>query len=195
MSPAPYKNYNNDDYPVTAFVYALHCDVEYGRAVYDRYFANPSDYSLLADYRTAKKRAFPVDALEFFYKKVPNRIRPERPNRYNPTGGEVAELFLRFILPELTYQAPAGETPPAPPINRAFFNPDRPLLSSLGMIFLNGDRSFDPTSKKDVLPVEVIEALKLVRYAPTGRPFMAAEDALVLLPTFADELSLRMEVW
>jgi hypothetical protein len=190
---ATFKSYNNPDFPVTSFVYALHCDIEYSRFVVEKFKGDPKDRSPLAAYDNPEnRRKFPKGAVDLVYEYVPADMGGREIGKYNPKGGRAAELFLKFMLPELTSQGAADEAAPQRPPTPAFENSSRPLLSCLGQIFVNNNPSFVPPSE---LPADVVKALKLVRRAPNGRPFLSAEDALLLLPMFVDELTLGSPVW
>ena len=196
--PEGIKSYLNQDFPVTSFVYAIYCDVEYSKYVVKKYIQNPEDWSPLEIYTASTKRPFPEPAEVLLYEEVPSRMKGYAPGTYNPPGGPAAKLFLKFVMPELTYQAGASEAAPQPPPNLAQFTAEltaeRPLLSCLGQIFLNNNTPFDPLTAPGI-DDEVKAALSRVRRTANGRPYLDPNDALALLPAFIDDVTAPPARW
>ena len=187
-------DYNNSEFPVLSFLFALHCDVEYSERTFRRYLNDQTDKSYLDNYVSGNRRVFPAGAIHLIHDVVPKNP-PTSDGHYPPTRGQSSQMIVQYMLPELTYVASTDELSPTPPVNIGFYDSSRPLLSCLALIFMNGDKTFDPASKKDQLTPEVCEALKRTAWAGNGRPFLAAADVLTLLPTLVDEFALGRAVW
>ena len=82
----PPKNYDNEDFPVLSFLFALHCDVEYSEKTYAGYEANPDDKSYLNNYVRGTRRTFPPEAIHLIHDLVPKNPKDEN-GHFPPTRG------------------------------------------------------------------------------------------------------------
>lgn len=198
-SPAPgvpggeLPNYCNDDFPVLSFLYALYCDDIFSKREADRWVVDRTYRGYLSNYVNRPKRFFPGEAMKVISDDVPGN--PPEPNgRYKPTEDQSVDMILKYVMPELVYQASSGEAEPQPPITPAFFNASCPVLSCLGRIFINLESTFDPDAVPGITP-EVRAVLKQTQWATNGRPFLTAKNVLILAPLLVDEFTRGNARW
>jgi hypothetical protein len=182
----------NPDVPVLSFLYALYCDAEFSEREFEIWKTDPSNYrGYFRDYIRVGGREFPRAAQELIAAQVPMN-RPVQGGRYKPTWDQARECVNQYLVPELTLQPENGQRNRSP--RRATFNPDRPVLSSLGIYFLNLEERLPVELTQLGVPAEVAAVMRDVRWA-FGRPYFELQQVAVLAPAIQKELTTGEAAW
>jgi hypothetical protein len=205
------RNYHKTGLPVLSFTYALYCDMEFGLANYRLWRAAKDEgrdfRGYLKPYRWDQLRHFPAGAIKLIAEDVPEE-GPQDPttSRYSPTNDQAWEM-TSFLIPEITgapdVLAPGEQPPLEPPVHRpshrlpAELNSDRPLISCLGVIFLNDDNGFRLHPERFLANFEITDNARaiLTKFGKGGAKFLSPGQALALCPDLVGELVKAPPTW
>jgi hypothetical protein len=195
------RDYCNDDYPVVSFLFALYCDAEFSAIANQRFIESEGKWDRYLDkYRKNIRRSFPPGAARVIHVEVPsNDQQPLGSGRYVPTREQCTAFIKDFLVPELALipVAQANQPPADLPLDPAFPNATRPVLSSLALIFLNRSRQ---AQLDDVLQTRGVSpaaraVLERVQWTAEGRPYMTEKDVNDLEPALTDDMTRLPSMW
>jgi hypothetical protein len=190
QSPTPeQKTYYASGYPVFGFLYALYCDSTVSNAAVQTW-QNGSDTYLDA-YRMDSEFIFPQPARDIIHIDVPQNGVPTGGGRRRPTSAMALEISPH-LLAELT-RAPVPDACEAMR-TLAFPSADCPVVSMLGVIFLNKQAPDDELMRTYEIADRVQSLLRRVAAAVIARNAPTEEDILELMPSMVAEFT-RRSVW
>jgi hypothetical protein len=187
-TPEP-KTYYASGYPVFGFLYALYCDATVSAAAVQTWQAGHDSY--LDAYRMDSAFSFPQPARDLIHIEVPQHgvQTPAGPRR--PTTGMALEMG-RYLLAELT-RAPVPDANEATR-TLAFPSADCPVVSTLGVIFLNKQAPDDELMRTYGIADRLQSLLRNIAAAVIARNAPAEEDIVELMPCMVAEFT-RRSVW
>jgi hypothetical protein len=196
IPPTVPPTYFKAGYPVLSFLYAMYTDSAVSDDAIARYRRDHNDDGYLNPYRVDEQRPFPKGARDIIHVELPATRPEEGPKHVRRPDAALVEKAMPYLVAEMAKLPPQpgdGVSPPpsSAPASKAAVNAEFPLVSCLGVIFLNQDPAFQTNPDRFLaqfnLPASVASLLKA--FAATGTP--TADQAFALLPALTDELTSK----